>query len=600
MNWEVVNDIDQAKIKVIGVGGAGGNAVIHMMNHKIQGVEFICANTDSQALENAKGATILKLGGGMTKGLGAGANPEVGRQAAERDREAIEQLLHGSDMIFITAGMGGGTGTGAAPVIASIAKELGALTVAVVTKPFKFEGKPRMSSAEKGLAALVEEVDSLITIPNQKLIDVLGANTPIPEAFAQADDVLKGAVQGISDIIMKPGLINVDYADVKTTGGDLPDVTVDPDSDACIFYTSGTTGRPKGAQLTHRGCVHNIMNVAAMGQIFATTQALGRGESVDAPVSAPPATSLVATPLFHVTANNCVMHGATLSGGKLVLMYKWDTEEALKLIEREQVNTLSAVPMMTRELLAHPDFADYDTSSLASLGGGGAAMHPDLPNKVIESTQRAKPAQGYGMTEVCGISTYTAGDLFLARPESCGPLVPTLEGKVINEAGETLPVGEAGELLVKGAPVIKGYLNRPEATAETIVEGWLHTGDIGYFDEDGFLYLVDRAKDMILRGGENIYCAEVEGALYTHPAVLETVAFAVPDDRLGEEVGVAVHLKPDAMLDAPGLREHMSSRLAAFKVPRYVWFLSEPLPRNANGKFLKRELREVLDPASAD
>ncbi len=180
MNWEVVNDIDQAKIKVIGVGGAGGNAVIHMMNHKIQGVEFICANTDSQALENAKGATILKLGGGMTKGLGAGANPEVGRQAAERDREAIEQLLHGSDMIFITAGMGGGTGTGAAPVIASIAKELGALTVAVVTKPFKFEGKPRMSSAEKGLAALVEEVDSLITIPNQKLIDVLGANTPIP------------------------------------------------------------------------------------------------------------------------------------------------------------------------------------------------------------------------------------------------------------------------------------------------------------------------------------------------------------------------------------------------------------------------------------
>ena len=382
--------------------------------------------------------------------------------------------------------------------------------------------------------------------------------------------------------------------------GELPMPAIDTNDDACIFYTSGTTGRPKGAQLTHRGCVHNIMNVAAMGQIFATTQALGRGEHLDAPVSAPPATSLVATPLFHVTANNCVMHGATVSGGKLVLMYKWDTEEALRLIEREQVNTVSAVPMMTRELLAHPDFADYDTSSLASLGGGGAAMHPDLPGKVIESTQRAKPAQGYGMTEVCGLSTYTAGDLFLARPESCGPLVPTLEGKVINEAGETLPVGEAGELLVKGALVIKGYLNRPEATAETIVDGWLHTGDIGYFDEDGFLYLVDRAKDMILRGGENIYCAEVEGALYTHPAVLETVAFAVPDDRLGEEVGVAVHLKPDAMLDAPGLREHMASRLAAFKVPRYVWFLSEPLPRNANGKFLKRELKEVLDPASAD
>ena len=397
-----------------------------------------------------------------------------------------------------------------------------------------------------------------------------------------------------------PSVAAVQWAQTVSESGELPMPAIDTNDDACIFYTSGTTGRPKGAQLTHRGCVHNIMNVAAMGQIFATTQALGRGEHLDAPVSAPPATSLVATPLFHVTANNCVMHGATVSGGKLVLMYKWDSKEALRLIEREQVNTVSAVPMMTRELLAHPDFADYDTSSLASLGGGGAAMHPDLPGKVIESTQRAKPAQGYGMTEVCGLSTYTAGDLFLARPESCGPLVPTLEGKVINEAGETLPVGEAGELLVKGALVIKGYLNRPEATAETIVDGWLHTGDIGYFDEDGFLYLVDRAKDMILRGGENIYCAEVEGALYTHPAVLETVAFAVPDDRLGEEVGVAVHLKPDAMLDAPGLREHMASRLAAFKVPRYVWFLSEPLPRNASGKFLKRELKEVLDPASAD
>ena len=382
--------------------------------------------------------------------------------------------------------------------------------------------------------------------------------------------------------------------------GELPTTPIDPNDDACIFYTSGTTGRPKGAQLTHRGCVHNIMNVAAMGQIFASTQAMNRGEKLDAPVSAPAATSLVATPLFHVTANNCVMHGATISGGKMILMYKWDPAEALKLIEQEQVNTLSAVPMMTRELLAHPDFHNHDTSSLNSLGGGGAAMHPDLPSKVIETTQRAKPAQGYGMTEVCGISTYTTGDLFLARPQSCGPLVPTLEGKIVSDTGETLPVGEAGELLVKGAPVIKGYLNRPEATAETIVDGWLHTGDIGYFDEDGFLYLVDRAKDMILRGGENIYCAEVESALYTHPAVLETVAFAVADDRLGEEVGVAVHLKQGAMLDAAGLREHMGARLAAFKVPRYIWFLSEPLPRNANGKFLKRELREVLDPASAD
>ena len=217
MNWEIIEEnAGLAKIKVIGVGGAGGNAVIHMINHEIQGADFICANTDSQALDRAKGSTILKLGDNVTRGLGAGADPHVGRAAAERDRAAIEELLAGADMIFITAGMGGGTGTGAAPVIAEIAKELGALTVAVVTKPFNFEGHKRKAAAEQGIAELVEEVDSLITIPNQKLMDILGRKTSMEEAFAKADDILKGAVQGISDIIMKPGYINVDFADVKT------------------------------------------------------------------------------------------------------------------------------------------------------------------------------------------------------------------------------------------------------------------------------------------------------------------------------------------------------------------------------------------------
>jgi len=217
MNWEIIEEIgSRAKIKVIGVGGAGGNAVIHMMEHKIQGPDFICANTDAQALDKAKGATILKLGDNLTKGLGAGANPEVGKQAAERDRDAITEMLDGADMIFITAGMGGGTGTGAAPVIAQIAKELGALTVAVVTKPFSFEGKERQKAAEGGISELVEEVDSLITIPNEKLMEILGKKTTMQEAFAKADDILKGAVQGISDIIMKPGYVNVDFADVKT------------------------------------------------------------------------------------------------------------------------------------------------------------------------------------------------------------------------------------------------------------------------------------------------------------------------------------------------------------------------------------------------
>lgn len=390
------------------------------------------------------------------------------------------------------------------------------------------------------------------------------------------------------------------WSETLSAGGTMPEVAIDPDSEACIFYTSGTTGRPKGAQLTNRSCVANIMNVGAMGRIYATTQALHRGVEVEEAIPAPAPTALIATPLFHVTANNCILQAGTVAGGKFVLMYKWDPVEAMRLIQAEKVTTMSAVPMMSRELLAHPDRDEYDLSSLTAMGGGGAAMQPDLVGKVAAETKRAKPTQGYGMTEVSGIITYIAGDIFLERPSSAGPLVPTLEGRCVDPDGNPLAQGEVGEVCVRGTAVIAGYLNRPEATAETIVDGWLHTGDIGYFDEDGFIYLVDRAKDMILRGGENVYGAEVENAIFDHPAVLECVAFAVPDDRLGEEVGAAIHLKPGAMLDSAGLREHLASRLAAFKIPRYVWFLAEPLPRNANGKFLKRELKEILDPASAD
>jgi acyl-CoA synthetase (AMP-forming)/AMP-acid ligase II len=221
-------------------------------------------------------------------------------------------------------------------------------------------------------------------------------------------------------------------------------------------------------------------------------------------------------------------------------------------------------------------------------------MQPDLVGKVSETMKTARPNTGYGMTETSGIITAVSMEFFMDRPTSVGPAMPTFEARIVDPAGRELPVGDIGELVVRGAPVIKGYLNRPEATAETIVDGWLHTGDVAYMDEDGFIYLVDRAKDMVLRGGENVYCAEVENALFHHDAVAECVVFAVPDDRLGEEVGAAVHLKPDAKVDAEALRTHCREHIAAFKVPRYLWFLDDPLPRNANGKFLKRELRETL------
>jgi acyl-CoA synthetase (AMP-forming)/AMP-acid ligase II len=226
-------------------------------------------------------------------------------------------------------------------------------------------------------------------------------------------------------------------------------------------------------------------------------------------------------------------------------------------------------------------------------------MQPDLVGKVPQAMPGTRPNTGYGMTETCGIIAALALEFFLDRPTSVGPAMPTFEAKCVDAEGNALAANQIGELVVRGAPVIRGYLNRPEATAETIVDGWLHTGDVAYIDEDGFIYLVDRAKDMVLRGGENVYCAEVENALFHHDAVAECVVFAVPDERLGEEVGAAIYLKPGATLDADSLRTHCKGYLSPFKIPRYIWMLSEPLPRNANGKFVKRALQDSLAIADA-
>ena len=220
--FELVENIPQnAVIKVIGVGGGGGNAVHHMISNEVDGVEFVCANTDAQALDSLKAKTILQMGSNITKGLGAGADPDIGRQAALEDRDEIAEILSGADMVFITAGMGGGTGTGAAPIVAEVAREMGILTVAIVTRPFPFEGKKRSSVAEQGIHQLTESVDSLITIPNEKLLDVLGKEASLLEAFKAANDVLLGAVKGIADLIMHPGMINVDFADVKTVMSEM-------------------------------------------------------------------------------------------------------------------------------------------------------------------------------------------------------------------------------------------------------------------------------------------------------------------------------------------------------------------------------------------
>ena len=389
------------------------------------------------------------------------------------------------------------------------------------------------------------------------------------------------------------------WRDVLKNGGAMPDVNVDPDADACIFYTSGTTGFPKGAQLTHRGCVANLFNMMFSGQVqgLATQRATGVTPDPDAPLPIP--VTLITTPLFHVTANNCGAYATTAGGGKLVLMYRWDAKEALTLIEREKVMAMSGVPVMARELITHPDFESHDLSSLMSLGGGGAQLPPDLVAKIDSQVATARPNTGYGMTETCGIITAISADFFVDKPESCGPAMPTFEAKCVNDDGAAVAPGQVGELWVRGSPVIKGYINRPDATAESITDGWLHTGDVARVDEDGFIFIVDRKKDMVLRGGENIYCAEVEACVYRHPAVAEVCVFGVPDQRLGEEVGAAVVLRPGQRLSAEDLRAHCVVVMAKHKAPRYVWFLDEPIPRNASGKFLKRQLRESLKTEAA-
>ena len=384
----------------------------------------------------------------------------------------------------------------------------------------------------------------------------------------------------------------IQWEDVLSCQGNLQQSEIDPDATACLYYTSGTSGNPKAAEITHRSAVTNIFNIifAKQTQIRATEVA----NNIEEPAPPEVSTVLLATPLFHVTANNCAGQVVTAIGGKLVLMYRWDATKALKLIEKEKITGITGVPVMARELVNHPDFASVDTSSLTTISSGGAPVESDLLQKIEGAGGEIHPSLGYGMTEVSGVVATNSGDFLADKPGSCGPLMPTFEIKIVDDDDQILPAGSVGEICVQGSAVIKGYFNEPEATAETIRDGWLYTGDLGYFDDDEFLYIVDRKKEMVLRGGENVFCSEVEGVLYKHSAVAECCVFAVPDERLGEAVGTAIYLKGDQALTESGLKEFCVEHLAKYKIPAHVWFLENPLPRNASGKFLKKEIINSL------
>ncbi|HEX4817098.1 MAG TPA: class I adenylate-forming enzyme family protein [Nonomuraea sp.] len=373
----------------------------------------------------------------------------------------------------------------------------------------------------------------------------------------------------------------------------LPDVDLSPDDPATIFYTSGTTGSPKGALGSHRNVGQAPMTVA-YGLMRATVLA-GKDPAAAAGQRR---ITLLTVPLFHVTGCFSAMATALFSGGGLVLMYKWDPEQALRLIERERVTAMIGVPTNAWQLMSHPDFGKYDLSSLTTLGYGGAPAPPKLLERITESLPNRAPSNGYGMTETTALAIGNGGADYHARPDSIGMPSPVVDVRVVDPMGTRLPPGEVGELCLRGPNVILGYWNKPEATAQTFVDGWVHTGDLARIDEEGFVYIVDRAKDMVIRGGENVYCAEVEAALFEHPAVDDVAVIGVPHDELGEEVGAVVRLAPGRSATAEQLRAFLADRLATFKIPVHVWFREGELPRNPGGKILKTRLRrEILGTA---
>ena len=377
------------------------------------------------------------------------------------------------------------------------------------------------------------------------------------------------------------------WEDVVLAGASMPAVDIDPDDDATILYTSGTTGRPKGAVSTHRAITNALT-------AFGCRTAIDRLRKPDAPKPDGAPAFILIVPLFHVTGCVPVMLSCFSSGIKLVIMYKWDPERALELIERERVTNFVGVPTQSWDLLESPSFSTRDTSSLISVGGGGAPAPPKLVARVDSSFKKARPSLGYGMTETNAYGPGNNGDDYVARPTSTGRVVPVMELAVRDADGRDLPVGSSGEIWFKGPMLIRGYWNKPEATAETIVDGWLRTGDLGRVDDEGFVYLEDRAKDMVLRGGENVYCAEVEAAIYEHSAVYEAAVFGVPHERLGEEVAATVYVRPGESLSVEELQAHVRERLAPFKVPTRVAIVDHALPRNPAGKILKRELRDAF------
>jgi len=393
-----------------------------------------------------------------------------------------------------------------------------------------------------------------------------------------------------SDELPPPDVVAFESMLDRATSGP-PAVSVGPDDYATIFYTSGTTNLPKGVLGTHRNICSNLVSMR-----FAGARAARRAGLESPPAPAQPPVVLVPVPLFHATGCHSGLVAQAAFGGTVVFMRRWDPDLALDLIERERVTGFSGVPTMVWDLVNADSIERRDLSSLQTLAGGGAASPPELLRRLQAVLPGRGSGTGYGMTESSSLTASIGGPDYVARPTSVGVPVPICEVRIVDDDGHQMPVGQVGEIWIKGPTVVPGYWNRPDDTARTFTDGWLHSGDLGRLDDEGFLYIVDRAKDIVIRGGENISSLEVEAALYAHPAVLEAAVFAVPHELLGEEVGAVVRLREGAAVSTGELRDHAARLLAPFKVPAHVWFALEPFPRGGTGKILKRELKSAWAP----
>ncbi|MCB1272408.1 MAG: acyl--CoA ligase [Microthrixaceae bacterium] len=398
---------------------------------------------------------------------------------------------------------------------------------------------------------------------------------------------LQGAADGEA-----PGVTVAGYEQAVREGSagnpGFPDTEISESDPAVIFYTSGTTGRPKGAVSTHGNMVANLQNtIFSLSLSALTNPEASRAGDGSQPVS------LLTSPLFHVSGCHSTLVVGFMGGMKLVIPEgRFDPEKVFGLIEREGVKIWATVPTMIWRATEHPARHDHDLSSIVSVAFGGSPSADELQRRIRETFPNVKATtNAYGLTESSSVATILASGSSPEKADSVGTPMPVVDIAVADPVGRHLAPGETGEVLIRGPIVMAGYWDNPEATAETIRDGWLHTGDVGHLDDDGFLYITDRAKDMLIRGGENVYCVEIENRLVEHPGIADAAVVGVPHPELGEEVKAVIELAPGAALDDDEVRRWVGEALAAFKVPTYVERHEGKLPRNASGKLLKNVLR---------